>query len=318
MVADVHTFCGSPEVLLQSFKQELEVLARVQHRCIVQLLAACTTPPRLCLIMELMETSLEKVLHGSRPLRLPLRKVLFIAAEIARGLEALHPTIIHRDLKPANVLINNVAGPKPVVKITDFGLSRLRNTTVVTATPGAGTPAYLAPECYEAAEGRTVAITYKADLYSLGVLLYEMLAHTLPWEGHLPVQIAVEVAVQGKRLPLDKLTQARCPAPLRELISQMWDADPLRRPAAAEVVKALEMMIEAMDAAQDDGQPPAPPSAEVQAHDAAPAGTAAGGSGTQQEQQQAGDQQAEKEEPEEYDFGPILAISLASEGAWRR
>lgn len=70
--------------------------------------------------------------------------------------------------KPANVLINNVAGPKPVVKITDFGLSRLRNTTVVTATPGAGTPAYLAPECYEAAEGRTVAITYKADLYSLG------------------------------------------------------------------------------------------------------------------------------------------------------
>ncbi|KAG2446244.1 hypothetical protein HXX76_000836 [Chlamydomonas incerta] len=313
MVADTHTFGGSPDVLLKSFKQELEVLARVQHANIVQLLAACTTPPRLCLIMELMETSLEKVLHGPRPLRLPLRKVLFIAAEIAKGLEALHPTVIHRDLKPANVLIRDAAGPKPVVKITDFGLSRLRNTTVVTATPGAGTPAYLAPECYEAADGGTGSITYKADMYSLGVLLYEMLAHTRPWASLLPVQIAVEVAVQGKRLPLDKLSPSRCPAALRELITQMWDVDPLRRPAAAEVVKSLYMMIEAMDSAQDDGQPSSPAAAAAQDDAAVAAAAAAGGSGNQ-EQQTA----AKEDEAEDYDFGPILAVSLPSEGAWRR
>ncbi|KAG2440424.1 hypothetical protein HYH02_010311 [Chlamydomonas schloesseri] len=322
MVADTHTFGGSPEVLLKCFKQEVEILARVQHANIVQLLAACTTPPRLCLIMELMETSLEMVLHGPKPMRLPLRKVLYIAAEVAKGLEALHPTVIHRDLKPANVLINNAAGPKPVVKITDFGLSRLRNTTVVTATPGAGTPAYLAPECYEAPDGSTGAITYQADMYSLGVLLYEMLAHTRPWAGQLPVHIAVEVAVQGKRLPLDKLAPTRCPPQLRELVTQMWDADPLRRPAAAEVAKALDMMIEAMDAVQDDGHPGSPAAAggfNDSANNDSGDGAGAGGSGRPQDQQP-GEvaAAARQEDPEDYDFGPILAVSLASEGAWRR
>ncbi|PNG99415.1 Serine/threonine-protein kinase HT1, partial [Tetrabaena socialis] len=135
LVADTNTWGGPPEALLQTFEQEVEVLGRCEHANVVRLIAACLQPPRLCLVgslsgtggrapsvMELMETSLDRVLHG-RPGRqavalMPLDKVLHIAIEIARGLAYLHPFIVHRDCKPANVLLNDPWGPRPVVKIT--------------------------------------------------------------------------------------------------------------------------------------------------------------------------------------------------------
>ncbi|PNH11514.1 putative serine/threonine-protein kinase [Tetrabaena socialis] len=77
------------EVLQASFAQELEVLGRCEHPNILRILAACLTPPRPCLVMELMDTSLDKMLHGKL---LPLPLVLHIASEIALGLAYLHPT----------------------------------------------------------------------------------------------------------------------------------------------------------------------------------------------------------------------------------
>ncbi len=113
--------------------QEVEVLARCQHPNVVRLLAVCLTPPRVCLVMELMGTSLDKMLYGGagggrgasngaggasrRPL-LPLRSVLHIALDVAHGLAYLHPTIVHRDLKPANILVNNPWGDRPVAKLS--------------------------------------------------------------------------------------------------------------------------------------------------------------------------------------------------------
>ncbi|KAG2491588.1 hypothetical protein HYH03_010155 [Edaphochlamys debaryana] len=106
-------------LVAKSFEQELEVLARCTHPCIVRVLAACAKPPRPCIVMERMETSLERMLYGGPDALLPLPVVIHIALEVARGLEYLHPTVLHRELKPGNVLINNPDSPKPVVKITD-------------------------------------------------------------------------------------------------------------------------------------------------------------------------------------------------------
>ncbi|GIL56817.1 hypothetical protein Vafri_12125 [Volvox africanus] len=125
-----------------TLKQEVEVLARCQHPNVVRLLAACLRPPRFCLVMELMETSLDRLLYstGRQHKLLPLDTVLHIAIQIAKGLAYLHPTIVHRDLKPGNVLISHSDAPRRLtVKLADFGLSRLRDTVLVTEHPEVGT-----------------------------------------------------------------------------------------------------------------------------------------------------------------------------------
>ncbi|KXZ43890.1 hypothetical protein GPECTOR_78g78 [Gonium pectorale] len=221
LVSDVHV-CGPEgqpsEELLQSFAHEVQVLGRCQHPNVVRLMAACLAPPRLCLVMELMESSLDRLLHGGggcggggRARRLlPLRKAgltypgarvaaLYIAREIACGLEYLHPTIVHRDLKPANVLINEPDSDTPTVKLT--------------------------------------------DIFSFGVLLWELLSGQLPWEGAHMVAVACNVVMRGGRPPLEALSPARCPPRLRQLIRQCWEHDPLRRPAAAELAKELRLML---------------------------------------------------------------------------
>ncbi|KAG2434964.1 hypothetical protein HYH02_012160 [Chlamydomonas schloesseri] len=173
-------------------------------------------------------------------LLLPLMKVLKIAVQIARALEYMAPTILHRDLKPANVLVNGADSPDPVVKLSDFGLSRLRAATVATLHPEAGTPAYLAPECYDMETG---VVTHHADIYSLGVLCWAMLTGRRPWKDLSIPAVAYKVAVLGERPPLEQVGKQRCPPALRRLIRQMWEHDPLRRPAAAEVVLALDGLI---------------------------------------------------------------------------
>ncbi|KAG2450428.1 hypothetical protein HYH02_004930 [Chlamydomonas schloesseri] len=227
--------------VLQAMTQELEVLAKLAHPNIVKLLAANLSPPTPCLVLELMDTSLDKLLYGGVPGAppggglLPLPKVLHIALQIAKAFSHLHPTILHRDLKPANVLVSQPFSATPVVKLADFGLARLQETVLVTARVDVGTAAYMAPECLNALN---CVVTHHADMFSFGVLLYEMLAGERPWQGCSMVQVAYRVN-DGQRPPLDELSLERCPRPLRALIISCWDPVPERRPAACEVAKEL-------------------------------------------------------------------------------
>ncbi|EFJ52877.1 hypothetical protein VOLCADRAFT_102835 [Volvox carteri f. nagariensis] len=190
-------------------------------------------------------------------------QVLHIAISIANALAYLHPTISHRDLKPANVLLNDPHSDLPTVKLTDFGLSRLRVTVAPTEHPDAGTPAYMAPcaelsvinhridlrgrkkvkpECFDLQNRQ---VTHKADTFSLGVLLWEMLACKRPWTGLNPLEIGVMVALNGMRPPLDELLVSdRCPLKLCRLLLACWEMDPDRRPAAAETVKELALILQ--------------------------------------------------------------------------
>ncbi|GLC68896.1 hypothetical protein PLESTF_000755500 [Pleodorina starrii] len=195
--------------------------------------------------MELMETSLERLLYNEYGKPLPVALVLHIGIQIARALSYLHPTILHRDLKPANVLISQPDSDKPVAKL---------------AAP------YMAPETFDALN-RTV--TDRSDIYSLGVILWEMLAGTRPWEGETMVRIAFSITIGCSSLPLDAIPPHRCPPKLRALIWSCWESDPARRPAAAEVVKALALIQEpphycvqqqnCLTHGWMDGPPPPPP-----------------------------------------------------------
>ncbi|PNH11634.1 putative serine/threonine-protein kinase [Tetrabaena socialis] len=219
-VLDLHDDSGSQD----SFAQELEVLGRCRHPNIVRVLAACLAPPRPCLVMELMDTSLDKLLY-SKPEPLPMELVLCIAIQVACGLEYLHPT----NLKPANVLVNAPWGERPVVKLSDFGLSRLRSTALVTNSPEAGT-----------------------------VLLWEMLAGKRPWEGLGIAPIACQVTFMGRRLPVPPTgvlcsQMSRWPLQLCQLVDECWDSDPERRPAAAELAKRLMLVQQKL---KETGDPP--------------------------------------------------------------
>ncbi|KAG2488377.1 hypothetical protein HYH03_013066 [Edaphochlamys debaryana] len=251
------TGSSSADASAQSFMQELEVLARCQHPNIVKVLAASLKPPKPCMVLELMQTSLDKLLYGDGDRLLPLDLALYIGIEIAHGLEYLHPTVIHRDLKPANVLINDPWGEHPVVKLSDFGLSRLRHTMLVTKNPEAGTPAYVAPECFDT-DAEVGAISHKADLYSFGVVLWELVAGTRPWKGMGPVPIAMQITMLHKRLPMPPRDAPgsdpmRWPPKLVKLIEECWDKDPQRRPAAAEVARLLAVLRESLQIESQSG-----------------------------------------------------------------
>ncbi|KAG2483549.1 hypothetical protein HYH03_017603 [Edaphochlamys debaryana] len=265
-VAKVDPMPAHAQFNLSTLAAEVEVLGRCDHPNVVRLLAACLAPPRPCLVFELMETNLDRLVYGERvegeavvvakalqaagegsgsgrtlPM-LSLGTVLHIALQIAQALEYLHPSVVHRDLKPANVLISNPDSPTPVVKLTDFGLARLRAETVATLHPEAGTPAYLAPECYDPANQ---VVTHHADMYSLGVVVWAMLTGRQPWKGLTIPAVAYKVAVLGERPPLDQVSERRCPQALRLLVMACWDPDPLRRPAAAEAAKGLRSLLDA-------------------------------------------------------------------------
>ncbi|KAG2486100.1 hypothetical protein HYH03_015195 [Edaphochlamys debaryana] len=232
----------SSPVVGDALLQEIEVLGRCDHPNIVKLLAACVVnTPEPALVLERMDTSLDKMLYGSTGTLLPLRLVLHIAIQVAQGLSYLHPTVLHRDLKPANVLLSDPNGEAPIVKLSDFGLSRLRESVLVTLQPDAGTPPYVAPECFDT---NCNAITHLADCYSFGVLLWEMLAGVRPWSGMSGVQVAYAVTLAAQRLPLPPHDSpgrdvSRWPPRVRRVLWQCWEVDPRRRPAAAEIVKAL-------------------------------------------------------------------------------
>eukprot|EP00198_Chlamydomonas_reinhardtii_P008075 XP_001697412.1 predicted protein [Chlamydomonas reinhardtii] len=245
---------------LELFTREVQVLGRLSHPNIVRLIAVCTAPPRLSLVMEAAETSLDKVVYGGGgapgggELLLPLPKVLHIAVQIAQGLAYLHPTVCHGDLKPANVLLNGASSDTPEVKLTDFGQAHIRMSTTFGSSratlgaldaPAGGTAAFCAPECFDQAGGRAVAVTHKADIYSFAAVLWCMLTGQEPWQGLGAVSIAVQVALRGRSLLSvpSGLAEERCPPKLKRLLAECFEPDPRRRPAAAEVVKQL-MLVE--------------------------------------------------------------------------
>ncbi|KAG2425171.1 hypothetical protein HXX76_013925 [Chlamydomonas incerta] len=233
---------------VDSLRQEVEVLGRCAHPNVVKLLAVCLTPPRLCLVMELMETNLYRLLHrgniqrfGSGGLLL-MSMVFDVAIGVARALEYLHPTITHRDLKPANVLIRGLESGRLEAKLADFGLARLRHTLQATREPEQGTPGYTAPECFDTTNW---VVSHHADMYSFGVLLWEMLTGLEPWKNEAPVVIAFRLAHKRETLPVRQIfvrrarTAGKAVVRLENLVRQCFEHDPRRRPAAAEAVKRL-------------------------------------------------------------------------------
>ncbi len=171
---------GSPEAE-ERFRREARVCAQLNHPNLVRILDAGDQDGVLYLAMELVQGRTLRADRGASPTR-----VLQIFRMVFAGVRAAHSlAIVHRDLKPDNVMLSDDGR----VVVMDFGLARRSDLATITATGSVmGTPAYMAPE-----QIRGEAVDARADQYALGVMLYEMLAGTLPFDGELdPLQLIMK------------------------------------------------------------------------------------------------------------------------------
>ncbi len=184
-----------------------------------------------------------------RDRRLPPAEVLRIARETAAGLEAARQRgMIHRDIKPANLWLEEGTGR---VKVLDFGLARARGDEAHLTQQGAiiGTPAYMAPE---QAGGKT---DHRADLFSLGCVMYRMATGELPFKGVDTISTLMAVATEPPRPPAE--INPRLPAALCDLILRLLAKKPDERPASAQAVIEAIRAIEAAPKAKGKPGPAA-------------------------------------------------------------
>jgi len=207
------------EQTMDSFRKEVEILAMLDHPHVLKLYGAVLDDDNICIVTELVPGgSLFDLIH-TKPLLKP-EAVIAISTGVCKGMTYLHSMgIIHRDLKPGNLLMGAVAspsGPQLVVKVADFGLARVQDTGR-TMTGGIGTSQYTAPEVL-----RSERYDTRADVFSFGVILWEIHARKIPYSEMNQMQIAVAVATQDHRPPPPK----HCPAPFWHLMQQCWHSRP--------------------------------------------------------------------------------------------
>ncbi len=225
--------------LASRFLQEAKVSASIQSPHVTRVTDVDTASDGSpYLVMELLSgESLQQLLD--RQLKLPRDQAIDFALQVLSGLESAHALgVVHRDLKPDNVYVTPSSGG-PVVKLLDFGIAKLRESNEFQrglTRPGAlmGTPEYMAPEQLYAAE----RVDHRADLYSLGAMLYEMLTGQRPAYGDDAAQIISQVAA-GRIKPITD-HDASLPANLAEVVRRALLPDKAQRfQSASEMRMAL-------------------------------------------------------------------------------
>ncbi|XP_069549020.1 mitogen-activated protein kinase kinase kinase 21 [Brachyistius frenatus] len=224
-----------------SVKQEAKLFSMLQHPNIIKLEGHCLEEPNLCLVMEYARGgTLNRVLTGRR---IPPHILVNWAVQIARGMHYLHEEavvpIIHRDLKSSNILLletieNDDIGRK-TLKITDFGLAREWHKT--TKMSAAGTYSWMAPEVIKSS-----LFSKGSDVWSYGVLLWELLTGEVPYRGIDGLAVAYGVAVNKLTLPIP----STCPEPFAKLMEECWDQDPHVRPSFSCILEQLSAIEEAV------------------------------------------------------------------------
>ncbi|KAG4157384.1 hypothetical protein ERO13_D02G059700v2 [Gossypium hirsutum] len=215
--------------VIHSFRQEVSLMKRLRHPNVLLFMGAVTSPQRLCIVTEFLQRgSLFRLLQRNAA-KLERKRRVHMALDIARGMNYLHhcnPTIVHRDLKSSNLLVDK----NWTVKVGDFGLSRLKHATFLTTKTGKGTPQWMAPEVL-----RNEPSDEKSDIYSFGVILWELATGKIPWENLNSMQVIGTVGFMNQRLEIPKDLD-----PLwASIIESCWLSDPRSRPTFLELMDKL-------------------------------------------------------------------------------
>lgn len=240
-----HRRCLVEPTFVVRFLQEGALGTRLHHPAIVRVLEAGEDEGRLFIAMELVEgRTLAGVLSNRTPL--PLPAALGVAREVASALAHAHAKgVIHRDLKPENVMLARDGG----TRVLDFGIARIAGESgLTTAGTFIGSPRYAAPEA------STRPVDARADLYALGIMLFEMLEGRPPFDDPSPVRLLLMHARQPLPAP------ETLPVPLADevwrVVAGLCAKDPAARPQDAGAVQAeLDRVRERLH----PGPAPAPP-----------------------------------------------------------
>ncbi|KAL6605894.1 hypothetical protein ACP70R_041547 [Stipagrostis hirtigluma subsp. patula] len=225
---------------LEEFRTEIGIMKRLRHPNVVLFMGAVTRVPNLSIVTEFLPRgSLFRLIHRPNN-QLDERRRLRMALDVARGMNYLHnctPVIVHRDLKSPNLLVDK----NWVVKVCDFGLSRMKHSTFLSSRSTAGTAEWMAPEVL-----RNEPSDEKCDVFSYGVILWELCTLLQPWEGMNPMQVVGAVGFQQRRLDIPGNVD---PA-VAEIIQKCWQTDPRLRPTFSEIMAGLRPLLKNMPANQ--------------------------------------------------------------------
>ncbi len=182
--------------LLDRFKQEIRLARRITHPNILRTHDLGETNGLRYLSMEFVKGITLKALVEQDQL-IPTPVALRISKQICAGLAAAHEVgVIHRDIKPQNIIIEPTGG----LKVMDFGIARLTQERGMTSTGTVvGTPDYMSPE-----QARGVTLDFRSDIYSTGVVLYELFTGTLPFEGDTPLAVVLKHVQENPPSPQAK------------------------------------------------------------------------------------------------------------------
>ncbi|XP_059649381.1 serine/threonine-protein kinase EDR1 [Cornus florida] len=215
---------------LAEFKREVRIMRRLRHPNVVLFMGAVTRPPNLSIITEFLPRgSLYRIIHRPQ-CQIDEKRRIKMALDVAKGMNCLHasiPTIVHRDLKSPNLLVDKNWN----VKVGDFGLSRLKHNTFLSSKSTAGTPEWMAPEVL-----RNEPSNEKCDVYSFGIILWELATLRLPWSGMNPMQVVGAVGFQNRRLEIPKEVDPL----VARIIWECWQTDPNLRPSFEQLMVALK------------------------------------------------------------------------------
>ncbi|CAL5186657.1 unnamed protein product [Lathyrus oleraceus] len=215
---------------LEEFISEVRIMKRLRHPNVVLFMGAVIRPPNLSIVTEFLPRgSLYRLIHRPNN-QLDERRRLRMALDTARGMNYLHncsPVIVHRDLKSPNLLVDK----NWVVKVCDFGLSRMKHSTFLSSRSTAGTAEWMAPEML-----RNEPSNEKCDVYSFGIILWELSTLQQPWRGMNSMQVVGAVGFQYRRLDIpDDMDPA-----IADIVRKCWQTDPKARPTFAEILAALK------------------------------------------------------------------------------
>lgn len=246
-------------------------MAAIRHPNVVLFMGVCLEPA--CMVTEWCSRgSVYDILVKARKnpalgAQLDWPRRLSMALDAAKGMLQLHshrPHILHRDLKSPNLVVDRHWH----VKVTDFNLSRIMYNTAVTSSVSANNPRWLAPEAIA-----TQSFSKAADVYSFGIILWELITWQLPWEAFGPFQIMVAVAERGQRpdIPQDLSVIPGGDSPaaygLVTLMQRCWSQEPADRPGFDIIVITLRNLLESVARRRPNGkQPTSPGEASSPAH----------------------------------------------------
>jgi tetratricopeptide (TPR) repeat protein/predicted Ser/Thr protein kinase len=216
---------------LERFKREIQLSSKVTHKNVLRVYDLGEADGIRFLTMQFVEGEDLSIILRRRE-RLPVRRLVVLFRQILEGLRAAHEQgVIHRDLKPQNIMVDAADN----LYVTDFGLAKSLEQAGVTQTGAVvGTPYYMSPE-----QVKGTPVDHRSDIYSAGVILYEMATGTLPFTGSTPYEVMAH-RVQRPPTPAGELNP-ELPSYLRKILERCMAVDPtVRYQTVEEVLRDLE------------------------------------------------------------------------------